>query len=252
MKIGRRQLSSFGRRILDGNNYKAIPQFFAVHQRPVRVLLEEVFSVGSYPRTVTINTPIGAVSVQLYSAADLSTLNLVFCRQDYYAPEKTRVVVDVGSNIGLSTLYWLTRNEESYVYCHEPSLRSFDRLMSNLVPFQDRFTARCEAVSDFTGSARLGIEESGVNSSLELKSDNFVPCHVVHVNDVLGAVLARHGQIDVLKLDSEGHELRTLEAILPEYWHRLRCVCVGCGGMSQAVPKEFSYSRHGSAERFWR
>jgi FkbM family methyltransferase len=252
MKIGRRRFASFGLRLLDGSNYRAIPQFFVVHQRPVWVMLEEVFSLGPYPRMVTINTPTGQVGVQLFSAADLSTLNLVFCRQDYYAPENTAVVVDVGSNIGLSTLFWLTQNKKSYVYCHEPSPTSFDRLMSNLQPFQGRFAARREAVSDFSGPAKLGIETSGVNSSLELMSDDSVPCQVVHINDVLEAVLARHGQIDVLKIDSEGHELRTLEAISPEFWKRLRCVNVGCHGVAKAVPREFQYSQLGSAERFWR
>jgi FkbM family methyltransferase len=252
MRIGRRRFRAFRRKLLDPSNYKAIPRFFQVHDQPFRVLIEDAFSSGPYPRTMTIKTPIGRVDVHLYSAADLSTLNLVFCRQDYFLPENTRVVVDIGSNIGLSSLYWLTRNTDSRVYSHEPSPVSYERLVKNLKPFEGRFVARPDAVSNFRGTASLGIEPSGVNSSLELKSSNSVTCQVLHINEVLGPVLERHGQIDVLKIDSEGHEFRTLEAIKPEYWPKIRCVNIGCHGAAEYIPKEFRYSRVASAERFYR
>jgi len=252
MRIGRRRLRAFRRRLFDGSNYRAIPRLFQVHDRPLRVLLEDAFSLGRYPRTMTIRTPTGPVSVQLFSAADLSTLNLVFCRQDYYAPPDSQVVVDIGSNIGLSSLFWLTRNPTTSVYCHEPAPISYDRLVANLRPFQGRFEARRVAVSDFQGEARLGIEPSGVNSSLELASADSVACQVVHINEVLEPVLARHGRIDVLKIDSEGHEFRTLQAIAPEQWSRIRCVNIGCHGAAKFIPKEFRYSRVASAERFCR
>lgn len=252
MRIGKRTPAEFVRRLLDGNNYKSVPQFFAVHHRPIRAVIEEVFSLGQYPRVMAINTPRGVVNVQLLSAADFSTLNLIFCRQDYYTPENTRTVVDVGSNIGLSALYWLTRNDASYVYCYEPSPISHARLVKNLEPFKGRFVARAEAVSNFTGTADLGLEPSGVFSSLDLKSDNCVRCQVVHINEVLGPIIEQHGQVDVLKIDSEGHELRTLEAIAPQYWKHIRCVNVDVEGASRYIPRDFYSSRVASAERFWR
>ena len=252
MRIGKRSVVEFGRRLLDANNYKALPRFFRVHDHPVRVVFEEVLSLGSYPRVLGINTPAGRAKVELFSPADLSTLNLIFCRQDYYVPPDTRVVVDVGSNIGLSAVFWLTRNSESFVYCYEPAPISYDRLVGNLQSFQNRFVAHREAVSNFRGSATLGLEASGVYSSLDLDSSRSVPCRVVHINDVLEPVLTRHGGIDVLKIDSEGHELRTLEAIAPEYWKQIRCVNVDCRGASKFIPEEFQHGRVASAERFWR
>jgi FkbM family methyltransferase len=252
MRIGRRSLGEFVRRLLDGNSYKAVPRFFAVHDRPTRTLVEEVFSLGHYPRMVTINTPRGVVDVRLFSAADLSTLNLIFCRQDYYTPENTRTVVDVGSNIGLSALYWLTRNDASYVYCYEPSPISHARLVENLKPFEGRFVAHLEAVSNFSGWADLGLEPSGLLSSLDLKTDNSVRCQVIHINEILAPVIEQHGHIDVLKIDSEGHELRTLEAINPRYWDYIRCVNVDMKGASSYIPRNFHYSPIPTAERFWR
>jgi len=252
MRMCRRRLLGFWRRLLDGSNYRAIPRFLEVHEHAVRILFQDVFSLGTYPRSLSLRTPIGPAMARLYSPADLSTLDMVFCRQDYYLPSDTRVVVDVGSNIGLSSLFWLTRHPETYVYCFEPSPKSYERLVDNLRPYEGRFTARHAAISDFRGTGRLGIEPSGVNSSLDLDAPESVECEVVHINDVLEPVLRRHGRIDVFKIDSEGHEFRTLSAIPPATWERIRCVNVGCRGAAQFVPREFSFSQVGSAERYWR
>jgi FkbM family methyltransferase len=252
MRLGRRRLRAVRRKLLDGSNYRAIPRFFEVHHRPFRVMIDDVFSRGAYPRTLGIKTPTGPLTARLYSAADLSTLNLVFCRQDYLAPRGMKVAVDVGSNIGLSSLFWLTRGPDTFVYCFEPSPVSYERLVGNLAPFTGRFDARCAAVSNFKGTARLGIESSGVNSSLERQSDVSVECEVLHINDILERALTRYGQIDVLKIDSEGHEARTLESIPAEHWARIRCVNIGCHGASDSIPRTVHRSMVASAELFWR
>jgi FkbM family methyltransferase len=223
-----------------------------LHPQPVRAIVEEVFSVGQYPRSVELRTPTGRCDIQLYSPADLSTLNLIFCRQDYYTPKNLSVVVDIGSNIGISALYWLSRNNGSIVYCYEPAPISYERLLSNLHPYGRRIVPHRLAVSDFSGTASLGLEESGVYSSLDLRTSNHVECQVVHINDLLETVLTKHGQIDVLKIDSEGHELQTIMAISPQFWKRIRCLNTDCKGASQFVPEDFHYSSVSSAERFTR
>jgi FkbM family methyltransferase len=169
-------------------------------------------------------------------------------------PPAARVVVDIGSNIGLSSLYWLTRTRDSYVYCYEPAPPSYERLLQNLQPFAGRFTPHHVAVSDFRGIARFGMEPSGVNSSLEPKKRavEFVDCRVLHINDALEAAMVQHGRVDVLKLDSEDHEFRSLVAIAPDFWDRIGCVNVGCHGNSAAIPPGFRRSIVGSAERFCR
>jgi FkbM family methyltransferase len=254
LRIGRRNLREVKQLLLEGSAYKAIPRLFWVHHQPLRVIFEEAFSFATYPWRLSLRTPTGDVRVSLYSGADLSTANLVFCRQDYYLPPGARTVVDIGSNIGLSSLYWLTRNPEVYVYCYEPAPPSYGRLLDNLAPFQGRFTPHQAAVSDFRGVADFGMEPSGVNSSLDMRKRavEFVKVEVVHVNDVMEEVLSHHGSIDMLKLDNEGHEFRTLSAIAPEFWPRIRCVNVGCHGNAAAVPKDFRKTQVGSAERFIR
>lgn len=48
-----------------------------------------------------------------------------------------------------------------------------------------------------------------------------IDVRVEHVNDALEAVLAEHGRIDLLKLDTEGSEAATVRAIGPEILARI-------------------------------
>ena len=69
---------------------------------------------GKYPYDIQVRTPVGLVSMRLYSHHDLLTVNEVFCREDYFADESLRHVVDLGSNIGISAL--LLSHSQSRVY----------------------------------------------------------------------------------------------------------------------------------------
>ena len=57
-----------------------------------------------------MRTPAGVVAPTLHSSHDMFTVNEVFCREDYACGPGIRTVVDVGSNIGISALYFLTRD----------------------------------------------------------------------------------------------------------------------------------------------
>jgi FkbM family methyltransferase len=252
MKIGKRDLNTLIQRVIDPSSYQSIPEFFNVYQNPIQAMYEEFFSLGTYPRKVDLKTPTGNYSVKLFSLSDFSTLNLIFCRQDYYIPDNLGVVVDIGSNIGLSTFYWLTRNTKSVVYCYEPSPISFNRLVDNLKDFEGRYFPYQAAVSDFSGVANLGIEESGVYSSLDLESERSVECQVIHINNLLEDILSKHQKIDVLKIDSEGHEIRTIAAIDKSFWKHIQCINTDCKGASSYIPEDFKYSTLASAERFYR
>jgi hypothetical protein len=68
---------------------------------------------GEYPYSIRIKTPTGTIRPTLYTHDDILTVNEIFCREDYAADERVNVAVDVGSNIGISALYFLTRNHTS-------------------------------------------------------------------------------------------------------------------------------------------
>lgn len=95
------------------HQYKGLYDLTRVFDDPGRVAVNYVFRKGTYPTTVTAATPLGKQSLTLYTVEDLITANEVFARKDYYLDERPRIVVDFGSNIGVSIAYFLTRNRDN-------------------------------------------------------------------------------------------------------------------------------------------
>ena len=171
---------------------------------------------GDYPYACRVRTPCGVVAPTLYSHHDMFTVNEVFCREDYAVGPDLRVAVDVGSNIGISALYFLTRNEFSRCWLFEPDPRNLERLHRNLAGFAARFVLHEAAVADRAGTVAFGIEHSGRYGGIGLERPETIRVRCLDVNNVLEDVLAAEGRIDVLKIDTEGAELATVRAIRPE------------------------------------
>jgi hypothetical protein len=62
----------------------------------------------------------------------------VFFRKDYRLPRDAGLVVDFGSNIGISAAYFVTRNARLKVHAYEPVTVNISRAKQNLAPFADR------------------------------------------------------------------------------------------------------------------
>ena len=226
MNIGRRSSSALLERFTEPHTYAAIARMPRVYEHPWGVLWRELFSREGYPTTLDIRTPIGPRTVHLFNPADLSTLNSVFCRLDYGTPRPLRTVVDFGSNIGLSGLYWLTLDPHSRVYLYEPVPTNFERLKLNLKGLEDRFTAEQVAISNVNGTVEFGVESTGRMGGIGTEWTEQIKVRSVDVKEVLRNVLEKHGTIDCLKVDIEGHEDVVFQSIEPDVWKRLRYVTV--------------------------
>jgi FkbM family methyltransferase len=176
---------------------------------------------GDYPYRCAVRTPEGVVAPTLWSWHDMLTVNEVFCREDYRIGTEVRTVVDVGSNIGISALYFLTRAPSSQCFLYEPVPRNVERLRLNLAGFEGRYEVEEVAVADVEGSLPFTTEPAGRYGGLDREVGERILVEVRHVNDVLEQALAREGAIDVLKLDTEGAEERTLRAIRPDLLERI-------------------------------
>ncbi len=59
-----------------------------------------------YPTSVELRTPIGQISLNLYSWHDARTIHEIFLVEDYHIGGSEKVIVDYGSNIGVSEAYF--------------------------------------------------------------------------------------------------------------------------------------------------
>jgi FkbM family methyltransferase len=176
-------------------------------------LMRYLTGSGQYPYDIQVRTPVGLVSMRLYSHHDLLTVNEIFCREDYFADPSLRHVVDVGSNIGISALYFLTRNDESRCVLYEPDPRNIEKLRYNLRGYENRYELMQTAVSDQSGSVEFGLEPTGRYGGIAIKTGRTITVSCLHVNDVLRNALQTTDHIDVLKIDTEGVEIQTVNAI---------------------------------------
>jgi FkbM family methyltransferase len=195
---------------------------------------------GDYPYRCRVSTPQGIVTPTLWSWHDMLTVNEVFCREDYRAGADTRVVVDIGSNIGISALYFLTRHSATRCFLYEPVARNVERLRLNLSGFQDRYEVQEVAVAEVEGQRPFAVERTGRYGSLDRAVEDPITVHVRHVNNVLDEVLGREPVIDILKLDTEGAEIRTVGAICEELLPHIRTIYLEASDAAAAELPGFS------------
>jgi len=138
---------------------------FRVFDDPLDALRRYLGGGGAYPWRPRLRTPTGWVQPTLCSPHDVLTAVEIFCRHDY----GSRVVgtfVDIGANIGLASLFFLSRTPGSVAYCFEPDPRNVRKLRANLAGFADRVNVRDVAVTIETGRVEFLQEASGRYSGL--------------------------------------------------------------------------------------
>jgi FkbM family methyltransferase len=200
---------------LERRHWRALGALLTEVQPGAETLRRYITQRGAYPWDVSIKTPAGLVPVRLYSRHDLLTLNEIFCRRDY-GNEAPSLVVDVGANIGLAALFWLTRRTGSRVWCYEPNPENIPRLRRTLNGYEARYTLVEAAIGPFATRARFTFDSSGrygrLSDVLDMGAELEVP--VLSLRDELARVERSEGRaVDLVKLDTEGSEPELLASL---------------------------------------
>lgn len=212
----KRSLATYATAAFQPRHYTAFANIVQKAGNPVDFLNRYLLRGGSYPSRIEVNLGGGQrLPITVYSAEDMQTINEIFFRDDYRVAGTEKVIVDFGSNIGISALYWLSRAPHSYLYLYEPLAMNIDRLKKQLQGNENRYHLNPVAVGLSRGEVSFGHEPSGRYGGIgrsHLPSIT-VPC--VDSNDELSAIIERHGRIDVLKIDIETMEKAVTERIGP-------------------------------------
>lgn len=244
--FGDRSLSTVLNSALQKKHYVALLNMYRNYPAFWENLGRYLSGKGKYPYRIQVRTPTGTINPTIYNYHDLLTVNEVFCRQDYFADSTISVVVDLGSNIGISALYFLTRNSQSRCYLFEPDTRNIKKLKHNLVQFESRYLLRKEAVSDSSGCFRLGIENTGRYGGIGIETGEYIDVDCLGINEVLQEILKKEEIIDILKIDTEGVEVKTVKAIEEIFLKRIRRIYLEANPKEQLHPGTFQQYQHGS------
>jgi FkbM family methyltransferase len=224
MKIGKRSLKQFIKALFSKQHYTALFGVFLICQHPIDFLKQYFWGVGTYPTKITLRTPLGKVEPKVYSYYDTLTINEIFFRIDYKARKNIRVVIDIGSNIGISALYFLTRNKYCKCYLFEPDPDNIKKLNENLLNFKDRYELRECAVANETGTKKFGRDPMGRCGGLSRKTGDYIYVRLCHINDALRDILKTNDTIDILKIDVEGEEFEILQAIEQKLLDKIKII----------------------------
>ena len=257
--MSRHSIKSFSAALFEKSFYLAFINIFIYFRSPLKILIRYVFEVGNYPEKFFVRTPLGLQCMTAFSHHDLITIIECFGKLDYKAPKSFSVVVDFGSNIGISALYFLTRNEGVKVYLFEPVPRNVERLKQNLNGFEGRYELRECAIGieggcldfacDSTGRYGTLLKKEGVNFQ-ELSSAKIIPVEVLAVNKTIEQIIDWHGSVDLVKIDVEGYEDKILGHLKEKVLACIKRIYAETSGSQQLAG--FSSKRYGGIVRYYR
>jgi FkbM family methyltransferase len=230
--------------LLTAKAYLAAFRILTNFTNPIGLLIRYGFGTGRYPCIVRMATPIGIRHVNMNSFHDVRSLVVCFGKEDYFADKRISCAVDFGANIGMSGLYFLTRNSRVRTYLFEPLPENVERLTANLRGLEGRYEVQKVAIALRDGSATFLCEPTGRYGGIEGTIDDHehiarpysMKVETREVNGVLDEILAREGYIDILKLNMEGMEIPVLNSLRPDILERIGVICAEIFDFPKGLP----------------
>ena len=117
-------------------NFIKFYRVFLIFVNPFNFLFYLIFPKER--KILKLRTPIGKINLILRNRQSARTVFSIFIREDYYTDFTNKNILDFGSNIGISAVYFLSRNKKNKISCFEPDPSNKFFLDRNLEQFKDR------------------------------------------------------------------------------------------------------------------
>jgi FkbM family methyltransferase len=234
----------------DRRQYLGVVAASNVCVHPVDFLRRYAGARSQYPASVELRTPTGRIALDLYSWHDAGTIHEIFLVEDYHISGSERVIVDYGSNIGVSAAYFLSRDPASFAYLFEPVPKNVERLRKNLRQFEGRFELQEVAVALKDGTVRFGVEETGRYGGVNRETGEYMEVESRDSTKILSDIIAKHGVIDVLKIDVETLERDLVEHLPADLASKIRLLFVEVPFASNVLASTHRFSAHRTVTQF--
>lgn len=149
-------------------------------------------------------------TVYLTDGSDLGVLQEIFIEEQYAIElvAAPRIILDIGSNVGFSVLYFSLKYPDADIYACEPDPHTYKKLLRNVAGLRGVRTFN-GAIGDSDGLISFYVHpESSMSSSF---IDRTGGQHAIQVQTkTLKTFFAEQGikSVDLIKFDVEGSEFR--------------------------------------------
>jgi FkbM family methyltransferase len=163
----------------------------------------------------------------LSGLADLSNLWAIFGREEYPVVSNDELIIDIGANIGLFSLFAARRAPDARITAFEPVKPTFDTLATNVgqSTAHRRISLINAAVAPTDRRQRIYLGTSSDLASLypSLPDQSYEWVEARSINTILRD---HEGTLSLLKMDCEGAEWEILTSAQPEYFKKVQRVFV--------------------------
>lgn len=178
------------------------------------------------------------LSVQVCSLDEFNNAREVLVNQNYYYEinnKKKDIVLDVGMNIGDSTLYFLKNPNVKKVYAYEPFKKTFDDAKKNLKEYlnDERLEMLQYGLSNVDKTQEIGFNEGMScaqstivqirenayetylkNTLIDNANEKLEVIEIKNVSAVLAPIIKQHSECNIiLKMNCEGEEYNIMEEL---------------------------------------
>ena len=144
-------------------------------------------------------------------------------RSEYYFPEKIKpeVILDIGGNVGITSIYLASIFPNAIIYTFEPLLENYKILQKNTEQYGNIKVFNI-GLGSKNGSFKVFLSDDsenfgGVSFYSEgegNKTESYTECKVRNINDVIQEL--NISAIDLMKIDTEGSEYDILSCLNDE------------------------------------
>jgi FkbM family methyltransferase len=179
--------------------------------------------------------------LELREPADLATAWQIFCARSYRVPQDTRVVLDLGANIGMFSIYAAAVAGAQRVIAFEPVSGTFARLQANLTrnSLLGRVETHRQGIGGAAGRRTIDLGSASVHACMYPRNDPRYECGQCEMIDVttLDELFSRLrlDEVDMCKMDCEGGEVEALLAVSDETLRRIRALSLEYHFYNQAT-----------------
>ena len=179
--------------------------------KPINRRVDDIATIQYLGRQISYD-PYTDIGGQLFSSGEFEKKEMDLCKE--YISE-TSIVLDIGANIGLHSIYFSSLAKDGCIFSFEPSLTTFSFLVSNVANITNIVPINL-AISDEGKIANFYHTSDNAYSSLmdtkrkEVVSVIKVPC--MRVDDVVSGL--HLDRVDFVKIDVEGMEFEVLKGMV--------------------------------------